>query len=63
MSVRTTADENLDRIRELLKELTKDLAVWFVDDHVWGRDEYSDEFEEKVEEALTHLRSAKKLLG
>jgi len=62
MSVRTTADERLDKIRKSLKQANRDLAVWLVDD-VWGRDEYTEEFEEKVEEALTHLRSAKKLLG
>ena len=63
MSVNTTADERLDKIRESLKQVNRDLAVWLVDDDVWGRDEYAEEFEEKVEEALTHLRSAKKLLG
>ena len=63
MSVRTTADERLDKIRESLKQLNKDLAVWLVDDDVWGRDEYTEGFEEKVEEALTHIRQAKKLLG
>jgi hypothetical protein len=63
MSVRTTADENLDEIRRDVKSLYLKLFAFYTGDDTWGRDEYSDEFEEKVEEALTHLRSAKKLLG
>ena len=63
MSVRTTADENLDEIRRDVKSLYLKLFAFYTGDDIWGRNEYSDEFEEKVEEALTHLRSAKKLLG
>ncbi len=63
MSVRTTADENLDQIRESIRKLNLDLVSWVADDSVWGRDEYSEEFEENLQEAITLIRQAKKLLG
>lgn len=63
MSVRTTADENLDLIRESLRQVNLDIVSWLVSDEVWGRDKYSEAFEEKVQDAITHIRQAKKLLG
>lgn len=63
MGVRTTADERLDQIRESIKDLSFDLAKWIYDSEVWGREEYTEEFEDKLQEALGHLTQAKKLIG
>lgn len=60
MSVRTTADENLDRIRESLRQVNLDIVSWLVSDEVWGRGEYS---EEKVQDAINLIRKARKLLS
>jgi hypothetical protein len=63
MSVNTTADERLDRICENLKQVNLDLVKWFVDDDVWGRGDYSDDFEDRLQEAVSLIRKARKLLG
>lgn len=63
MSVSTTADRILGQIREDLKQVNLELVKWFVDDDEWGRENYSEEFEDKVQEAISLIRQAKKLLG
>lgn len=63
MSVETTADRHLNIIRISLKQANKDLSQWLVDDDVWGREEYSEEFEDNVQEAINLIRKARKLLG
>ena len=63
MSVETTADRHLNDIRRNLKQANKNLSQWLVDDDVWGREEYSEEFEDSVQEAINLIRKARKLLG
>lgn len=62
MSVRTTADEKLDEIRQDLRALYRKLLLLYDDGEVWGRKDFSAKFEDDLELALDHVRSAKKLL-
>lgn len=62
MSVTTEADKKLDEIRKEVKEVYHKLLAFYNTDDMWGRDEYTQKFEDDMEKALDHLRSAKKLL-
>ena len=64
MSVRTTAAENLDQIRESLHRIRHELLNWVYsnDKEMLGKGEYSEEYVAKVEEAVKLVYQAKKLL-
>lgn len=61
MSVRTTADEKLDKAKELLEEvkrllkLTSSELLEFLDEETWGSDEYKKEYKDEVRELLLDL--------
>ena len=54
MSVRTTADEKRDTAKDHIKMATKNLSEIIVD-KVWGSDEFSLEYENRLLTALFDL--------
>lgn len=62
MSVHTSADEALDKAREHVREAVGCLSDILIKE-VWGRDRYSEEFDERLEEAFAKLREVKRALG
>jgi hypothetical protein len=54
MSVTTRADELKDQIKEHLAAAQK-CMVEFLDPDTWGRDEYTEESQKNMEDALTEL--------
>jgi hypothetical protein len=61
MSVYTTADEKRDQAKELIKQAYKCLQEALEED-TWGFQDYSVEYNEKMEEALVVLRKLQKEL-
>ena len=61
MGVQTKADENLDKAREAV-----DIAILALSDIVvnecWGHDEFSEEFQENIEDSFSQLRAVKSRL-
>lgn len=55
MSVRTTADEKLDEARENLRSANKAL-ITLLDEDTWGHQDYSEEFLDKVLDAVLIIK-------
>jgi len=55
----TEADETLDKARELLSNAYNKLLT-FLSDGCWGRDEYSDEKIEQIQEAALEILKLKR---
>lgn len=54
MSVQTTADENLNSIREHINESIKDLGDIVVD-QCWGHDEFNEDFLKDLRKTFNSL--------
>jgi len=63
MSVETTADELLDDTAEHVEKASENLFKILVDKDVWGADEFSYDYRDKMKEALNHLITAKNILN
>ena len=61
MSVRTTADEKVDSIREHIDGALKDLSEILVDE-CDGHDEFNESFTDKLDLAFEGFRKMKKML-
>lgn len=59
MSVKTTADEELDNVRENIRAAIKSLSRIIVDE-CWGHDEFAPEFRESLDCAYIKLMEIKK---
>lgn len=62
MSVTTTADEMLNSAKSHVKEAASALSQIVIDE-VWGHDEFSEEYKEKIRESLNDLVKIKIKLG
>ncbi len=62
MGVITTADEMLSSAKNHIKEAARDLSQIIVDE-VYGHDEFSEEYKEKMREVLNDLIAIKIKLG
>lgn len=62
MSVRTEADERLDRARENIQAVIEDLSG-IVTGEAWGSDDFKDTFRTKVKSAFDDALAVKKSLG
>lgn len=67
MSVTTTADELVDKMRKDVDQALKSTNAVFnavvIGDGTWGGDEYKEEFKEKINGAQQKLLALKKDLG
>lgn len=61
MSVRTSADEHLDKAKDAINEALKHLTE-IVLNEVPGYDHYREEYADAIEDAHTQLRKIKKAL-
>ncbi len=61
MSVNTTADEHLEKARTSLRDTIEELSQIIVR-HVWGWDEFNEDYSESLDLAFEHLLTARKLI-
>ena len=59
MSVRTTADENLDAAKESVNKAINSLSE-IVISNCWGSDEYSEDYSNTIEDILNALLQLRK---
>jgi hypothetical protein len=62
MSVRTQADECLDRAKSGINDSITDLSQ-IVINRVWGSDEYKPEYKKKIDDSLITLLKIRDDLG
>lgn len=61
MSVRTTADEKLERAKDLISEAYKELLS-FLDKDTWGNDTFKEEYLDQVQMVALKLLKLKRKL-
>jgi hypothetical protein len=61
MSVRTTADEYLDNVKDNIREAYSNILK-VLDDDTWGSSDFSSEYIETLDEVCLSLLKIKRLL-
>lgn len=62
MSVKTSADEHLDKVKENISSSIEELSQIVIHE-CWGHDQFNIEYREKLEEVFTQLRKIKRDLS
>lgn len=61
MSVTTTADEKITKVKQLLSESYKELLIC-LDEDTWGYEEFDEEYIDKIQKVAFELIKLKRML-
>ncbi len=61
MSVTTTCDEKIKRVKELILEINRELLI-VLDEDTWGHNDYNEQYMDTVMEVMVELLKIKRKL-